>query len=147
LVTQAAAERFERGLMLWLSQTDTFYVFHDPTPGRAAPLTVLVGPLQIKPGGSVDNRAGGVPAGFFEPVSGFGLLWRGEAEQHPDALRPALGWAVEAEHSIETVLQCQAYPGTSFASPTCFVRGPAGEVLRILYVRYFGYFWERWTGA
>jgi LysM repeat protein len=143
LVTVAAAERFERGLMLWLSQTDTFYVFQQPEPGRAAPLTVVVGPLQIAPGGSVDNRVGGAPAGYFEPVSGFGLLWRGEVGQYPTALRPALGWALEAEHSIETTLQCQAYPGTSFASPTCFLQGPAGEVLHIWYVRYFGYFWEQ----
>jgi hypothetical protein len=131
-------------LTLWLSQTDTFYIFQESPQGRAAPLMIVVGPLQIAPGGSVDNRVGGAPAGYFEPVSGFGLLWRGEVEQHPPALRPALGWALEAEHSIETALQCQAYPGTDYPSPTCFLRGPAGEVLHIWYVRYFGYFWELW---
>lgn len=143
LVTLAAAERFERGLMIWLSQTNTFLVFlNRPHPDQAARLVKVVGPLTITPGGSVDNRVGGAPTGLTEPVSGFGLLWRGEATQYPPGLRAELGWAVEAEYAYEATLQCAAYPGTSYPSPNCYLRGPRGEIYYYYYLRYFGDFWE-----
>ncbi|MCC7359186.1 MAG: LysM peptidoglycan-binding domain-containing protein [Anaerolineales bacterium] len=144
VVSQAAAERFEHGLLLWVKQTDTYYALNDTAPGSAARLNIIVGPLTIKPGGSLDNRVGGAPAGRFEPVSGFGLLWRGEAQQYQAGLRTALGWATEAEHSIETKVQCAAYPGTSYAGSTCYLLGPSGETVRIYHVQYFGDYWERW---
>ena len=144
VISQAAAERFEHGLMLWVKQTDTYYVLNESAPGSAARLTIIVGPLTVTPSGGLDHRVGGVPAGRYEPVNGFGLLWRGEAQQYTAGLRAALGWATEAEHSIETKGQCAAYPGTNAASPTCYLQGPAGETLRIYHVQYFGDYWERW---
>lgn len=35
----------------------------------------------LEPGMSADNRVADMPPpGLFEPVSGFGLLWRGEVD-------------------------------------------------------------------
>lgn len=143
MVTLAAAERFERGIMIWLSQPDTFLVFlNRPQPEQAARLVLVVGPLTLAPGASVDNRVGGAPLGLSEPVSGFGLLWRGETTQYPPGLRAELGWAVEPEYAYEAALQCAAYPGTAYASPNCYLRGPRGEIYYYYYLRYFGMFWE-----
>jgi hypothetical protein len=54
---------------------DEFIVFFDDNTSR-----IFYPPLKLKPGASVDNRVGGAPAGYFEPVSGFGLIWRSEVE-------------------------------------------------------------------
>lgn len=142
-VSQAAAQRFERGMMVWLGQPEAFYVFHAALAPGIARLTLVPGPIQIAQGGSVDHRVGGAPAGLFEPVSGFGLLWRGEVADVTEQ-RSALGWATQPEYAFEAALQCQAY-ANGYPSPTCFLRGPAGEVINFFYMQYFGYYWLRWS--
>ena len=87
--------------------------------------------LQLKPGASQDNRVGEAPPqGLYEPVSGFGLVWRGEVEWPAlgDA-RQRLGWATEPEFGYDTAHQCEtrAHP----RSWTCYLRAPGGEVLRL----------------
>ena len=139
----AAYERFERGFMIWVSNTDTFYVFHNINDQGALRLTTVRGPLQFLPGANPNNRVGGAPAGLHEPISGFGLLWRGEIESVPN-LRSQLGWAVEPEVGFQTTYQCEGYPGTNYASPTCYIRGRDGAVYQIYYVQYFGYYWRGW---
>jgi LysM repeat protein len=143
LNSNAAAESFQHGLMLWVEATDTFYVLHDGVGGAAPRLSIIRGPLLIRPGGSVDNRVGGVPPGLYEPVSGFGLLWRGDVEG-VEALRTQLGWATQPEYGYQTTYQCEAYPNTTAASPACYLRSPDGQVIFMYYLRYFGHFWRAW---
>jgi LysM repeat protein len=139
----AAAERFERGLMIWVSNTDTFYIFHNANEQNALRLTLVRGPLQFLPGASPNNRVGGAPPGLQEPISGFGLLWRGEIEGVPN-LRSQLGWAVQPEAGFTTKVQCEGYPGTNYASPTCYLSGPDGAVYQTYHVQHFGYYWRGW---
>jgi hypothetical protein len=99
IYSHAAAQRFERGLMIWIEEVDMFFVLLDDHNSR-----YFSGPLELLPGASVDNRVGGAPPGFYEPISGFGLLWRGEVKRSRD-LREWLGWAVQPEFGFDTVYQ------------------------------------------
>jgi hypothetical protein len=94
--------------------------------------------LALKDGASPDNRTGETPpAGLFEPVSGFGLLWRNEA-RGGETVRAELGWAVEPEANFQTVHQCEHRVGPAL---NCYLRDPEGRIVQIGYMPYFGYVW------
>jgi hypothetical protein len=127
----AAGQDFERGFMIWVQETDQFYVFEsEPDPSGYKVYHSTVG-LELKPGASQDNRIGqDPPPGLYEPVSGFGLVWRGEVEW-PNAgnVRERLGWATEPEFGFDT-----AYQDAIVACPrawTTYMRGPHGQILRL----------------
>ena len=127
----AAGQYFERGFMIWVEETDGFYVFFsEPDESGYRYYDSSIG-LQLKTGASQDNRVGeDPPPGLHEPVSGFGLLWRGEVEW-PDLgnVRERLGWATEQEFGFETALQYATLPcPRSWAG---YMRGPRGEILRL----------------
>jgi hypothetical protein len=69
-----------------------------------------------------------VPPGLYEPVSGFGLIWRGEVV-NSDKVRTGLGWATAPEIGFDTAYQCAEPPAPHLW--TCFVRDPRGKVLRL----------------
>lgn len=123
ITSPAAGQRFEAGLMIWLQQPDRFYVFFDETP----PVFQWVeAPYRFHPGASAANRVGEAPpAGLFEPVSGFGQLWRGEIEG-VESLRSRLGWASGPEFGFTSHYQCARPLGRLW---TCFLAGPDGQVL------------------
>jgi hypothetical protein len=131
--TYAAGQYFERGFMIWTEEPDTFYVF-ESEPGQSGYKVwySLEEPRQNqKPGASPDNRIGEEPpAGLFEPVSGFGQVWRGEFEwPEAEGVRERLGWATEPEFAFDAASQ--------YAIITCprgwtrFLQGPRGEILRL----------------
>jgi len=152
LTSAAAAQRFEGGFMIWIAAPDVYYVLYDRDlnvergQGWSAlkSLQRIEGPLALKPGASADNRLRETPLpGRFEPVRGFGLVWRGEV-MGTEQVRERLGWAVEEEYAFETVSQCEAGCG-----PTrdCYLRGPGGGVLHLTGHPHFGAHWEWWDGA
>lgn len=123
LTSAAAAQTFEHGFMLWVAATDTFYIFYQD------PQTVeqLMGPLQLEPGATVDNRVGETPpAGYVEPVSGFGLIWRDEVVGLT-GVRQRLGWATAPEFEFNTTHQCEAVAHPHLWN--CYLHGPAAQVL------------------
>ena len=139
-VTSGAAQQFEFGWMVWTGSPDTFYVLYGMPQGQnIGRVTLVQGPVSLAPGASVDNRVGGAPPGRFEPVSGFGLLWRGEIVGAPP-LRSVLEWATAPEFSFQVTRQCEAYPN-GYPTPTCYVRLPSGQIARVHYVIGFGYYW------
>jgi LysM repeat protein len=141
IVTNAAVEQFEYGLAFWLEYSDTFYFLLGPTnPTGANQMFVVPGPLRLLPGGSLDHRVGGAPPLRYEPVSGFGVLWRGEADNML-ALRRHLGWAMGPEYAHQVTIQCAAYPGTSTASPDCYLQGPNSRLYHFYFLSRVGYFW------
>ena len=122
LASYAVAQFFEHGVMVWVEATDIFYIFYY---SAAWPPTFeqLNGPLLLKPGASVDNRIGETPpSGYFEPVSGFGLIWRDEVEG-PVGVRQRLGWATSSEFGFDTTYQCET---SGQGLWNCFLRGPQG---------------------
>jgi hypothetical protein len=139
IYSNAATERFEHGRMIWVEVTDVFYIFFDPVGQNKAVFQQFAVPLALKPGASADNRVGETPpAGLVEPVSGFGLLWRGEVEG-ADNVRAALGWAVEPEYAYDTAVQCEA---TFSSNWSCYLLGPANDVINFYNLTYIGLFWD-----
>ncbi len=127
-VSYAAAEHFEHGMMIWVQDTDTFYVFFSQPNQAGQTYFISTTGLQYPPG-ALSHRTGETPpAGLYEPVSGFGLIWRGEAEW-PDAAdaRQRLGWATEPEFGFDTAYQCETEFGPHLWD--CFLQAPDGEVL------------------
>jgi len=127
IYSHAAWQRFEHGAMLWIEAPDEFIIFYDDNTFRVIP-----GPLTLKPGASVDNRVGDVPAGYLEPVSGFGLIWRAEIEWiQVEYIRKGLGWAIEPEFGFETVSQHGIESGWTFTNQ--YIRDPNGELVYLLH--------------
>ncbi len=125
----AAAQYFEHGFMVWVEASDTFYVFYEPAPGELPTMEMLIGPVQLKPGASPDNRIGETPPpGLYEPVSGFGMLWRDELEGISGA-RQRLGWALAPEFAFDTARQCQT--PTLYRGWRCYLQGPGNKVLEM----------------
>jgi hypothetical protein len=127
----AAAQHFERGFLLWVEESDAFYLFEtEPDPSGSRAVYTTVG-LELKPGASEDHRTGeDPPPGLYEPVSGFGLIWRGEVEwpEVGDA-RERLGWATEPEFGFDTTTQDAILPcPRGWAT---YLRGPRGQILRL----------------
>jgi hypothetical protein len=131
LESYAATQRFERGRMVWVEETDEFYVFYAEPDEQGFQVFQRAVGLDLKPGASEGNRVGEEPPpGLQEPVSGFGLIWRGEVDwPYPGDVRELLGWATEAEHGFDTAYQCEtrSHP----RSWTCYLRVPDGKVLRL----------------
>lgn len=150
LYSWAAAQRFENGLMIWMEATDVYYIFYDGDlrvmdGGQGwsvlKSLQIVRGPLPLKPGASPENRVEETPPpGLSEPVSGFGLVWRGEV-MDTEEVRDRLGWAVETEYGFEAVHQCQAACGAHWH---CYLQGPEEAVRHLTYLMHVGHYWEWW---
>jgi hypothetical protein len=148
LSSYAAAQRFEHGLMIWVEAQDAYYILYDsfitPAGRRSIPSTItslqiLHGPLDLTPGASPDNRGEETPPnGLLEPISGFGLVWRGEVVGIED-VRARLGWAVEPEYGFDMVYQCEMSCGSTW---DCYLQGPEGEIFHFYWLLHFGHFWE-----
>ena len=133
--------------MIWVEKSDTFYILFNsgahPFDGRMVFITA--GPLVLKPGASVDNRVGEEPpTGLYEPVSGFGLLWRGEVEGLGLDLRQALGWAVEEEYGFQTKVQCQEQE--TYSERTCYLLDGNSSVIVLASHAIAGDVWWTWAG-
>ena len=140
----AAGQQFEHGQMIWVELTDTFYLLFaaGAYPGDDRAVFRTVGPLVLLPSASADNRVGVEPQlGQVEPVSGFGLLWRGEVDGLSIDLRQALGWALAAETGFETMLQCQA--DTTYSAHTCFLQDSDGSIIKLAGHALVGDVWSR----
>jgi len=82
----AAVQRFERGLMIYVATTPAvIYVVYNNGRWSQFADTFVEG---------VDPVSGGemAPSGLFEPIRGFGKVWRGNAD-----VRGGLGWASTTE--------------------------------------------------
>ncbi len=94
--TTVVAQPFERGLMLWRSDTGQIFALwaQDGRQNwRAFEDTFEDGEPEIDPTLTA-------PGGFLQPERGFGKIWR----QNPD-VREALGWAQVRENKSEGLIQ------------------------------------------
>ncbi len=102
----AAVQRFERGMMIYVGESlAAIYVLYNTGNFAHYNDTWVDG---------VDPVSGGEfpPPGLFEPIRGFGKVWR----SFPD-VRSGLGWAIENEAGVSaTVLAFNA--GKMIALPT-----------------------------
>jgi hypothetical protein len=99
LASPAAVQRFERGLMIWLGATDSIYVLYEPSSAQSEYREQFIYNRQIRrfddaflEGDPESDPRYAPPAGKQQPVRGFGLVWRANAQ-----VREAVGWALEKE--------------------------------------------------
>lgn len=120
----ATAEHFEQGMMIWVEQQSLIYVFYEDDETY----DVFDDPYRTgMPRTDPDIEP---PDGFFQPELGFGKVWRGEVESELDFdMQERIGWALEPEFGYITFYQCEAVP--ALETPTCYLRGPDGEVLEL----------------
>lgn len=91
-VTWSAYQPFERGLMLWRSDTDDAYIFY----GYGAWADM---PERWNEGMAVPDR-GGAPGGLQAPIRGFGYVWGTR-----DEVFQGLGWATDKEKGFCALVQ------------------------------------------
>jgi hypothetical protein len=124
----AAAQHFERGLMIWMEEPGWYYILEEERQQGTDRnrVDIIEDPLQVVRETSQEVEA---PPGFHAPMSGFGLVWRGDVEGSP-GYRQRLGWALEPEFGYEATLQCDdARPSGGRSWQTCVLQGPDGEVI------------------
>jgi hypothetical protein len=120
-LTAMAAERFERGLMLWTQYDDRIYILY--SDGAAPHWDVLANAWF--PGQLESDPALVPPTGLYQPVRGFGVAWRTGHVSPAQVVRDRLGWATEPEFEISGgAFQCDAGPSYS----RCYLTGPGGAV-------------------
>jgi len=124
----AAAQSFEHGTMIWVKQLGRYFLLSNTIlfEGDARKrLDYVHDPLDIIRDTSAEII---LPAGLYVPVSGFGLIWRGDVSQSA-GYREVLGWALAPEFGYDTMYQCDdARPSGGYNWNFCYLRGPGGEV-------------------
>jgi hypothetical protein len=100
LSSAGAVQWFEGGLMIWAAEEDQIYALFDDdsSPGWNRYID------RWNDGEPEDDPAISTPDGLFQPIRGFGLVWR----QEP-GVRDRLGWAINEESGFETVVQRTSY--------------------------------------
>jgi hypothetical protein len=120
----AAYQPFEHGSMIWLAEVDWIFVLFDD--GSTPAYTVFA---NLWEDGMPESEPEIVPPeGRYQPVRGFGMVWRGEldaAEYY--GIRERLGWATAPEDGYTGRYQCNSPPKYT----TCYLSGPAGEVYEL----------------
>lgn len=129
VISAAALQTFEAGFMVWTANPDRFYVFFaaDPQTGQGQEFVMINAPYTFLTPAPFDATP---PPGAYEPVSGFGQLWRGEIEAlNAGDLRTRLGWATAPESSFESAYQCD--PPSHPRLWRCYLRLPGDRVLSL----------------
>jgi len=119
LFSAAAQQHFEHGIMIWVAERDLVYVLF--ADGSSPHWNAF--------GDSWDDSqpesdpAISAPSGKYQPMRGFGLLWRTES-----TVRDRLGWAIENEVGYTTAIQA-----TSFSKYNdTFILARDGSAFRLL---------------
>jgi hypothetical protein len=134
-ISEGASEHFEHGWMLWVAGNDMIYVLYDDQASpRWASYT-----NHWESGMPESDPAILPPAGFYQPLRGFGLLWRTEEAGQSYSPRARLGWATEPESSFTTAFQCDSAPKYG----SCYLKSPSGETIWLKPERSG---WQIWTG-
>lgn len=122
--TWTAEQMFQGGRLIWLEQAQTggvgmlpqILVFYDDGRYEQHPDTWTNAEPESDP-------AIVPPAGLFQPVRGFGKIWR----ENP-SVRDRLGWATAPEQGFDTQWQLQIRESIPSVA---FVRTLAGQVIQI----------------
>lgn len=145
LTSLAAAQHFEHGLMIWLQVSGRIFILYG-TPSRPS---VTVNGFSLSSEEYPDLWKTGLPEsepnivpppGYYQPIRGFGMVWRGESSKREGipSVREGLGWALEPEFGFKGAYQCDA----ALRYPDCYLRGPDGDVIVLPY----GGGWHVWNG-
>jgi len=96
LYSAGAQQLFEHGVMLWVGEEDRIYVIYDD--GGVGAWSAFTDAWDE--GDPIDDPGIVPPPGFYQPVRGFGLVWREQWN-----VRERLGWATAPEQGYGTAVQ------------------------------------------
>lgn len=117
-VSFAAYQPFEHGHMIWIQARDEIFVlFEDGSVHRWRVFVDL-----FEEGMPESDPALTPPPGRFQPVRGFGLLWRSDPE-----VQTRLGWALRPEQGFTTRVQGTARERYN----ALFIQAPDGGIWRL----------------
>ena len=120
--TPIQAQPFERGLLLWVQNSDSIYALYadggyprwDSWANAWFPGQPETDPNLVP------------PPGYYQPVRGFGLAWRTGYVSPSEVARDRLGWATAEEAPVPGgTFQCDSLPKYS----RCYLTGPEGVVV------------------
>jgi hypothetical protein len=97
-ITGAAMQRYEHGYMVWLKDSQSFFVMY----GDQFSGTFEVYPDTWKEGMPETDPNLIPPPGLFQPTRGGGYLWRNNQK-----VREGLGWGIEPPTGFTTLIQTQ----------------------------------------
>jgi hypothetical protein len=97
--SDAAEQHFEHGTMIWVKEQETIYVLFEDVPSGSERAAKLFAD-EWDPSQPDHDSSLVPPDGLYQPVRGFGLVWR----QNPE-VRERLGWAVDQEAAFVTTVQ------------------------------------------
>jgi hypothetical protein len=118
LVSPGAEQHFQGGVMLWSQAEDRIYVLY---AGGQNPEWGAFGD-EWDPGEPESDPTLQPPTGFYQPVRGFGQVWR----EQP-GVRERLGWALDEEMSYQTAVQRTSYAKYN----ETYIRAAGGGVWRL----------------
>ncbi len=133
---QAAIQHFEHGMMIWLEPEHDIYILYDDQAGQFLPGWTNQEDLFVE--GQPESDPNLIPPpGLYQPIRGFGLVWRGSPGSYYNP-RDKLGWATDRETAFQGAVQCQAI---SKYSP-CYLLQDDG---RVIWLHAEGSGWEYWV--
>lgn len=97
----SAEQTFQYGYMFWRSDTNAIYVMYSTGAWKQVQNTWVEG----DPEKNADIHP---PTGLYQPVRGFGKVWRDHEGANPDKV-PIIGWATAEERGFHATYQ--AYQG------------------------------------
>jgi hypothetical protein len=100
LFSAGAEQHFQGGVMLWSEAEDRIYVLFGD--GHSPEWNAF--PDEWEPGEAENDPTLLPPSGFYQPVRGFGQVWR----EQP-GVRERLGWAIGEEAAYQTAVQRTSY--------------------------------------
>jgi hypothetical protein len=120
----AAIQHFEHGILIWLQPRNS--------------ITILYSDDQFSPKWDLrqDNYVDGQPEsdptlippkGKFQPIRGFGLVWRDEQATIGFRVRDRLGWAIDEEEPFQGALQCNS----AIKYTTCYLKDDRGRTIEL----------------
>jgi hypothetical protein len=118
IVSTEVQQTFERGQMIWVQQQLRIYVlFNDGQQPAWATY-----PDEFKDGQPDRDPSIQPPSGFFQPIRGFGLVWRTR-----ERVRARLGWATQAEVPTQGAYQGDA----TVDNGAMYIRAKDGNILAL----------------
>lgn len=132
---QAAGQYFERGFMIWEASDDEITVFYEDSTGGYATFADEWDESLPEKDPSLTP-----PRGLYQPVRGFGLVWRTQpGSPVADTVRARIGWALFPEFAFETVEQCDAQAQGRNPGLNCYQLAPDGRVIVLQEGRWWYY--------
>lgn len=105
LVSAAAYQPFQQGVMIWIQSQDAIYSVYD---GATLPRWEVFRDTYVE-GAPEEDMSSSAPPFTWQPRRGFGEVWR----NHPD-VRQRLGWAISEKEEPYTAQVQIAADGTIF---------------------------------